>query len=156
MGIIIMDNEQDLRGHLMRKATALLARREQSECELRQKLHAACAHEGLIGEVIAELQERGYQSDARFAESLVRSRIGRGQGPMRIRQALAQHGIEDEELRQALLLADCDWYALARSVRDKRFGPWLDGDYKQKTKQMRFLAGRGFSQAHIEAAFDAE
>lgn len=72
---------------------------------------------------------------------------------MRIRQALQQHGLDDELVSQVMQVADDDWIALAREVRHKRFGPWHGGEYRERAKQMRFLAGRGFTQSHIEAAF---
>ncbi len=152
-----MSNEIDAaRQHIYQKALALLARREHSVVELRSKLERFSGAEEVLDEVLQTLQEQGYQSDLRYAEMAVRSQFGRGHGPLRIKQSLQQKGIARDLMAQVFEQAAVDWHSAARQAREKRFGDWLaQGDYKERARQMRFLAGRGFAAEHIESAFES-
>src|SRR5690606_12946791 len=92
------------------------------------------------------------QDDARFAESLVSARIRQGKGPVRIRLELAERGIDPALAEQALAECGEDWLALARRVRERRFGAELPADFPGKARQMRFLQYRGFEPDQIAAA----
>jgi regulatory protein len=74
----------------------LLARREHSKRELVIKLRARNCPDKIITTVVEQLTEEGMQSETRFAESFVRSRIDRGVGPLRIRAELMERGVDDE------------------------------------------------------------
>ena len=141
-----------------RAALELLVRREHSRRELARKLAARGFPDDVVTSVLEELERTGALADARFTDSFVRSRIGTGQGPQRIRAELAQRGISDEEADGVLRAADVDWLATIRAVRAKRFGPELPRDYAERARQARFLQYRGFDRAQIRAAleFDAE
>jgi regulatory protein len=141
-----------------RVAVELLARREHSRRELTRKLAARGFSDEVVSTVLDELERTGALANARFTDSFVRSRIGKGQGPQRIRAELAQRGITDEEADGVLRAADVDWLAAIRAVRAKRFGPELPRDYVERARQARFLQYRGFDSAQIRAAleFDAE
>lgn len=133
------------------KALRLLGRREHSARQLSHKLKAGGAESETADSVIASLAESGWQSDPRYAETLVRSRIGQGYGPLRIRAELAMAGLPDHLIREALDAADCDWTQLAIETQARRFGaPPATIDEKQK--QWRTLAQRGFGSEHIRAA----
>jgi len=87
------------------------------------------------------LEEHGYLSQARFIESRINARQGR-YGNLRIRQELKQHGVAlDAEGRQALQLTEFD---RAKEVWRKKFDAPA-ADAAGRVRQMRFLAGRGFS-----------
>ena len=141
-----------------RAALELLARREHSRRELTRKLTARGFPDDVVSPVLDKLERTGALADARFTDSFVRSRIGKGQGPQRIRAELAQRGIADEEADDVLRGADVDWLATIRAVRAKRFGPELPRDYAERARQARFLQYRGFDSAQIRAAleFDAD
>lgn len=81
----------------------------------------------------------------------MRSRISRGQGPVRIAQELRQRGIADAEVRAALANAEVDWDELARSVLGRQFRGGA-ADMKTRARQMRFLEYRGFTAAQIRFA----
>ena len=53
----------------------------------------------------------------------------------------------------ALATLEVDWFDLAREVRVRKFGVESPLEYKEKSKQMRFLQSRGFSMEQISAAF---
>ncbi|MCW8886439.1 MAG: recombination regulator RecX [Motiliproteus sp.] len=139
---------------LLNRAYGLLARREHSRRELRQKLQSSADSEEQLESLLEQLQAQGLQSDQRYAESFVRSRIGRGQGERRIRQELKQRGVDSENISLAFTEADADWFELALEMRRKRFGCLPPEDVKARAKQIRFLLYRGFNQEQINYALD--
>ena len=129
-----------------------LARREHGRGELFDKLTRFGFDPDVADAAVAQLIEDGLQSDARFAEAFVRSRINQGKGPVRIRADLRERGLAGAAIDLALEDAEEDWYALARDVRLKKFGPDTPIEFREKARQMRFLQSRGFEQDHIQAA----
>ena len=77
------------------QAVRLLARREHSQVELARKLEAKGHDSDVAKQVVTELACQGLQSDRRFVEAFVRSRLGRGQGERKIRADLYARGIDD-------------------------------------------------------------
>lgn len=157
-------------GRLSLKARALklLAQREHSRTELRRKLlpHAvafceakqlaateAAGPPGATDAVAVEtpnqcldklldwLEAHRYLSEERFVESRVHARAARF-GNMRIKMELAQHGLVVDSNTAAQLKAS--EVERARALWQRRFGGPGE-DAAQRAKQMRFLAGRGFS-----------
>jgi regulatory protein len=141
---------------LLRK-TALdcLARREHSTAELARKLAARQFAPGAIESVLAELAAEGLLDDTRFAESFVHSRIQRGQGPQKIRAQLRERGIGEGQIGECLAEYDSLWRERIEAVRRKRFGPDLPADFRERSRQMRFLQQRGFTPEQIGALFHA-
>ena len=137
-----------------RVALELLARREHSRRELTRKLAARGFTADVVAAVLDDLERSGALAEARFADSFVRSRIAKGQGPQRIRAELAQRGIDAEAADQVLRGADVDWLDTIRAVRAKRFGPQPPSDYEERARQARFLQYRGFDSAQIRAALE--
>ena len=138
-----------------KKAMDYLARREHSRDELLKKMETFGFDSGVALDAIAQLRKDGLQSDRRFCEAFVVSRINQGKGPTRIRGDLRQRGIRDALVHEILLENEQDWYALARETRCKKFGADEPSDFKEKARQMRFLQYRGFEQDHIQAAVSA-
>lgn len=134
------------------KLVDYLSRREHSQKELVDKLTL----KGFACEVIlaqlAELQDLGLQSDERFTASFTRMRLGQGKGLAVIRQDLQQRGIEKSVIEAVLAEVDVDWSARACQVRQRKFGVDLPLTPKDKARQLRFLAARGFSAADAYAA----
>jgi regulatory protein len=150
------------------KARALqwLAQREHSRVELRRKLmrwarqqaadaasnadasvdaardldpvDPAAAVDGLLDWLAANR----YLSDARFVESRVNARAAR-YGNLRIRQELGQHGAAiDPATAERLKGSEM---ARAQALWARRYGATPAQDANERARQMRFLAGRGFS-----------
>ncbi|MFW6346910.1 MAG: regulatory protein RecX [Halomonas sp.] len=140
-------------------AIRLLARREHSRAELASRLAAKGHEPAAIGECLDALVEQGLQSDARFAESFLRSRLLRGQGPLKIRAELERRGIDRELMRAVVDAAtvaeagEADWHELACQTLARRFsGP---GDSpRERARRERFLAGRGFDFDQVRFALD--
>ncbi len=133
-----------------------LARREYGQQELIDKLSGRGFVRDVAEQAIVILTSEGLQSDRRFAESFVQSRVSQGKGPVRIRQDLSQRGIHPGAVDLAIEEAGADWYALAREIRHKKFGSGRPAEFKDKAKQMRFLQYRGFEPDHIQSAFSAD
>lgn len=136
-------------------AVRLLARREYARAELAGRLGAMGHAPAAIESCLDELAARGLQSDDRFVESFLRSRIGRGQGPVKIRAELEWRGIGREAIRAAFddlaSQGELDWFALAAETLARRFsGP---GDTpRERARRERFLAGRGFDAEQVRHA----
>ena len=135
-----------------KKAMDLLARREHARGELERKLAAAGFDVDLVADVLQRLTEEGLQSDRRFVEAFVQSRINQGKGPLRIRADLGQRGIAAGLVAEVLEEAGEDWRALARKTREKKFGQTQPVEFRDKARQMRFLQYRGFEPDQIQAA----
>ncbi|MFC1748488.1 regulatory protein RecX [Pseudomonadota bacterium] len=131
-------------------AMSLLARREHSQKELHQKLISRDFDEQLVDQTLLELTRENLLSNERFAEAFVKSKVNKGQGPLRISQELSEHGIASELISDYLV--DQQWLSLATKARQKRFGSELPNEYKERAKQMRFLQYRGFSNEQINGA----
>lgn len=134
----------------------MLARREHSAAELFHKLRMRGYDEASIQAVIDALGKEGLQSDVRYTENYIHSRIEKGYGPVRIVQELRQKGINDELIQLHLAEQEPDWLELAGQVRMKRFGRNMPRDLKEQAKQSRFLQQRGFSGEQISRLFRAD
>ena len=147
------------------RALQWLAQREHSPVELRDKLLRLLAHpphparQALdpdqpdherpeapdpsieVDALLQWLATRGYLSEARFTESRIHARQARF-GNLRIRHELQQHGIRlDDQAKQSLQQSELQ---RARDVWRKKYDqPAIDA--AGRVRQMRFLAGRGFS-----------
>lgn len=137
-----------------RTAVELLARREHSRLELERKLAARGFPDGVIAPVLDALEQSGVLAATRFTESFIRSRVAKGQGPVRIRAELAERGVADGA--ELLRGGDVDWLATARAVRLKRFGAAPPRDYRERAKQARFLQYRGFTADQVRAALELD
>ncbi|RTR03462.1 regulatory protein RecX [Halomonas nitroreducens] len=126
-------------------AIRLLARREYARGELHERLAARGHAAGEIEACLDALVEQGLQSDARFAESFLRARVVRGQGPLKIRAELGRRGVDDDTARAAFREAEgeVDWFRLAAEVLARRFPGPGEGP-RERARRERFLAGRGF------------
>jgi regulatory protein len=132
---------------LRQRAVRLLARREHTRAELLHKLapHGTPVE---IESVLNELASRGLQSDARFAESYLRSQATR-LGTARLRQALRSRGVDAALIaRQMENAALPDELELTRAVWTRKFAA-PPADAREWAKQARFLQGRGFSSETI-------
>ncbi len=136
-------------------ALRLLARREHSELELRHKLATRKFSDAVIDAVLAGLLDEGLLNNRRFAEIYVRGRFERGYGPAKIQAELRERGIEGDLMEQTLAELSQLWLDSAARQRNKRFGHRFPDEYRERTKQMRFLQQRGFTGEQIRSVFDA-
>ena len=124
----------------------LLARREHSEFEIRCKMQQKAFSEEEIEQVIQHCQQKGWQSDKRFAENYLRFRAAKGYGANRIRQELSQlKGISSEIIDNALMECEIDWSEIALSVLSKKFPNYQQKQTpKDKQKIWRYMYSHGF------------
>lgn len=130
-------------------ALGLLTRREHSRRELARKLAARGHPADEVEAAVARLAEAGWQNDARFVDSLIRSRASGGYGPLHIRAELATHGIDRETIGRALAAAEIDWEAQARDLLRRRFGPAPPSEPALRRKAADLLLRRGFERAAV-------
>ena len=131
------------------RALGMLARREYSQRELRTRLEHAGCDEDESESAIRKLREQKYQDDVRFAEMIMRARVGQGYGPDRVRAELRSHGLADAAIRALLDAAEIDWDAMARAQLRKKYGGKPAADHAERGKRAAFLLRRGFNAATV-------
>ena len=134
---------------MRRAALELLARREYSGAELRERLLKKLGKELPIDHEIERLVAEGLLDDARFAEAFVRMHRRRGHGPHRILHELNQRGIAEELAEAAVDPRSPEWIELARAWRVRRFGSALPRAAADWQRQARHLQARGFSAEQV-------
>ncbi|EHD20440.1 MULTISPECIES: recombination regulator RecX [Brenneria] len=152
----------------LRYAMNVLSVRDHSEVEIRRKL-AAYQHRAVTAEAdademaacsveeiesaIAYCTDHGWLDDERFARRYIRGRSLKGLGMQRIRAELRQKGIDKAIIAAALAECDIDWCELAKSAAERKFGPLLPVEWKEKAKLQRYLLYRGFSHEEIQSIY---
>lgn len=134
---------------LRARALDILSRQEVSRIGLKRKLAPHAESEEELEKVLDEFAERNWQSDQRYAEAYIHSKSNR-YGTLRLKQALAQQGIDADDCRELLPDRE-DELQTAISVLRKKFKQEAE-DLKEKQKQARFLAYRGFGADTIQTA----
>ena len=123
-------------------ALKLLARREHSRAELRQRLGThGCAED--VDATLDQMEQCGLLSDARFAEAYIASRRNR-LGTFRLRRELRDRGVADALIEQVLGETCNDELSRAREVWRRKFGV-PPADVRDHARQARFLQSRGFA-----------
>ena len=131
-----------------RAAMDLLAQREHGRVELARKLRRRGAPPELIDSALDRLSEEGLLDESRYLESFIAARARAGYGPLRIREELAQRGLPREAIELALGECGVDWAEQLNELWQRRFGV-RPQDPKERARQGRFLAYRGFSMEQI-------
>ena len=136
------------------KAIELLARREHSRLELRQKL----AQRGFPAEhlepVLNHLAEDGLLNEGRYAEMYASSRADKGYGPLRIASELRERGIPQEPIDLALAALENDWLPKLRQLHRKRFKSLVPADVAGRMQQTRVFRQHGFTLDQIKVLFE--
>lgn len=156
-------------------AMNLLARREHSLQELQQKLQRRFADATTVADVLEALREENLQSDQRYAESLLRQRLSRGYGPLRLHREMRERGLDEAAIEVAEAAVQPDWFALAESAYRKKFGGGSatvtqdaepsqysreqqralhQAALREKARRSRFMQYRGFSSEHFRHLLD--
>lgn len=125
------------------RALKLLAQREHSRLELERKLAAHVEEGEDLGAVLDLLEQRGFISAERVADSVVHRKAARF-GTARVAQELRSKGLDDDIVRAATEQLRATELQRAHAVWRQRFGA-LPATPQERLKQMRFLAARGFA-----------
>ncbi len=105
-----------------------------------------------VERLLDALEQAGHLSQQRFVESRIRLRAQR-HGNRRIEHELRYHGLESTpEARQALA---ADEYDRARQVWMRKFGA-LPSTPAERARQLRFMAGRGFTAETVHRVLKEE
>lgn len=138
-----MDEEKRRLLDCEKRAVGLLARREHSRLELARKLADRGFSADEVEPVLERLADEGWQSDRRYAESLIRARSARRYGPDRVANELSQHGVDEAVASAAFAAEPQDWAALAREQLLARFRE-PPADFPERARRHRHLVRRGF------------
>ena len=137
------------------RALRYLAQREHSRLELEQKLARrvldipGASAAAQIAQALDELCAHGLINPQRVAESVLSSRAPRF-GVHRLRQTLQAKGLDAALVAATLDIARPTELQRARALWLRRYGTAAT-DNTERARQMRFLAGRGFSGEVIRA-----
>ena len=151
-------------------AMNILAGREHSIDELRQKLKRKLIQRNTSNDdnhlsdtgqlelnieiLLEQLVDDNLLNETRFTECFIRSRINKGSGPVKIRHELVKRGISNELTNDYLESSYEFWETHIETARSKRFGKHFPKDYKEQSRQSRFLYQRGFSGELIQRLFN--
>jgi regulatory protein len=144
------DDEAQLRSKLRKSMMGLLARREHSRLELHQKMKQRGFESELINPNLDDFTEHDWQSDERYSEMLLRSRILKCHGPVKIAMELKNKGLSSNII-ECCLSREINWTALAIDALQKKYSQ-PPSDQNERNKHYRFLVQRGFTSEQVKSA----
>jgi regulatory protein len=124
------------------RALRLLSGREYSRPELERRLQALEETPGDLAAALDDLQAKGFISEQRVIESVINRRQAK-LGTARIRQELQTKGLDRDAVLEAVAGLQATELERARALWQRKFGAPAT-EPKERGKQMRFLASRGF------------
>lgn len=127
----------------------LLARREHGVVELSRKLISKNFAPDLVDQAVQGLVDESLVSDHRFCESMIRSRVNRGNGPVKVSYELRSKGVADEIIDHVMTDLSPDWRQALFDLIKKKYAGSLSGTPVERAKKVRFLSSRGFPQELI-------
>jgi regulatory protein len=148
--------DQPSRSKIRAFAQGLLSRREYAVLELRARLFKKWPDSDETGQaiddVISDLRREDLLSDQRFAESFIRFRCQRFQGPFKIHADLRKRMVPQDIIDSCLGRVEDGWDKLAADWLAKQTYEALD--YAEKGKYYRRLTSRGFNHQQAMNALD--
>ena len=136
-------------------ALKLLARRELSEAQIRQRLARRRHEQDAVDAAIARLREEKAIDDLRVAEAIARSETAlRKRGKLRVRLQIERAGIAASTARRVVdeVFADLDADALLDAALAKRLRRGEDiADDRMFNRLYRYLLGQGFDPDRVMA-----
>lgn len=72
------------------------------------------------------------------------TRVSRGDGPVRLRAALRERGVDGELIDTVLAPYADEWTERARRLAERRFGTRPAASWKERARRARYLQGRGY------------
>ena len=131
----------------------MLARREHTRAEMRRKLSPHSESPEQVEQLLDALVARGWLSEARFAESRANA-LARKFGSLKIEHDLSSRGVSAEVVEHAVEQARTQELDNCRTAWKRKFGV-LPQNAAERGRQMRFLAGRGFSADAVRQVLKA-
>lgn len=139
---------------IRKKAMDYLSRREYSVFELTEKLTSRGFDAGAVEESVETLRLENLVDDNRFCESMTRSRINKGHGPLRILRDLRSKGVDSAIISSVVDVNDQLWVGRLRHVHERKYGEGGPENAREWAKRARFLASRGFTSDQIRSVLD--
>jgi len=137
----------------------MLARRELSEHQVRQRLARKGHPHDAIDDAVTRLRAERALDDARVAEAIARTETGiRRRGRMRVQLQIQKAGIDKSTAKRAIdeVFESIDDGALVEAALNKRLrGRATIEDDKEFQRLYRYLAGQGFEAEQIMKALTA-
>jgi regulatory protein len=139
-------------------ALRMLARRELSEAQVRQRLARRRHSEDAIDEAIDRLRDERAIDDERTAEAIARTQTSvKGRGELRVRQQIERAGISPaiarKVARDTFAGIDVDELLEAALRRRLRAGAGI-ADGAQSQRLYRYLIGQGFEPDRVVSALN--
>jgi regulatory protein len=136
-------------------ALKLLARRELSEAQLRDRLARRKHDPDAVDVALERLREERAVDDVRVAEAIARSQTAlKRRGKLRVRLEIERAGIAAATARRVVdeVFADLDADALLDDALAKRLRPGHDiADDRAFNRLYRYLVGQGFDPDRVMA-----
>ncbi len=137
----------------------MLARRELSEAQVRQRLARKGHDPDTIDAAVTRLHDERALDDVRVANAIARTESGlKRHGKLRVERALQQAGIGAEETRRAIarVFGDLDPDELISAALTKRLrGRERIADDRELQRLYRYLIGQGFEADRVIKALAA-
>jgi len=138
---------------LRQRALEYLGKREYAAAELANKLKPYADEADDIPALITDFKERGWLSDARFTEQLVRTRKVKF-GSAKVAHELREKGVSDDLIAEAVSEVRENELENATEVWRKKFKQPAS-NRNEWAKQARFLQSRGFGFDTIKQVLNA-
>jgi regulatory protein len=140
-------------------ALKMLARRELSEAQVRQRLARRGHDAEAVDAAIARLKDERAIDDARVAEAIARTETAvKRRGRARVRRQIESAGIAADVARRALdtIFEDVDPAALIAAALERRLRgrPYIEDD-REFQRLYRFLVAQGFDTDQVLRTLDA-
>ena len=147
---------KNLNSDITKLITKYLSIREHSKLELQNKLSQKGYDLDNIRDCIDEFSSKDIQSDIRFTEEFIRSKLKKNKGPRLISSELVSRGIPDSIINKKISeISYQEWCKVAFLALKKK----LNGSsvsIEDKDKIYSFLISRGFDYKMIKYAIDEQ
>jgi len=147
---------KNLNSDITKLITKYLSIREHSKLELQNKLTQKGHDSNDISDCIDEFSSKDIQSDIRFTEEFIRSKLKKNKGPRLISSELVSRGITDSIINKKISeISYQEWCTVAFLALKKK----LNGSsvsIEDKDKIYSFLISRGFEHKMIKYAIDEQ
>ena len=133
----------------------MLARRELSEAQVRQRLSRRGFTPDDIDSTVTRLRQDGSLDDARVAGAIARSQLSiKKRGARRVRREIEAAGIASSLAERAVaeVYGEVDADALMAAAIDRRLGTRRLDDDREMARLYRYLVGQGFDADKAMAA----
>ena len=147
---------KNLNSDITKLITKYLSIREHSKLELHNKLTQKGYDSIDIRDCIDEFSSKDIQSDTRFTEEYIRSKLKKNKGPRLVSSELTARGISDSLINKKISeISYQEWCnAALKALVKKLHGASVSIDNKDKIYS--FLISRGFDHKMIKYALDEQ